>query len=181
VSSLRTIHRGRVWKFGDSVDTNQLAGGGLTRSTPTETLRVNCLRGLRPEFTDQVQPGDIVVAGLNFGCGSSRQTAVEALQLCGVAVVLADSVARIFRRNSIALALPTFGVPGITGLVADRGDLIVDYGAGQVQNPATGAGLPMPKMPPSVEEIYESGGLVAVIGNKLAAMGIHPADRTEAR
>lgn len=180
MSSLRTVHRGRVWKFGDSVDTNQLAGGGLTRSTVSETLRVNCLRGLRPEFTDGVQPGDIVVAGLNFGCGSSRQTAVEALQLCGVAAVLADSVARIFRRNSIALALPTFGVPGVSGLVADGDDLVVDYPAGLVRNPATGAELPMPAMPPSVEEIYDSGGLVAVIGNKLAAMGIYP-DGADAR
>lgn len=180
MSSLRTVHRGRVWKFGDSVDTNQLAGGGLTRSTVSEALRVNCLRGLRPEFTDQVQPGDIVVAGLNFGCGSSRQTAVEALQLCGVAAVLADSVARIFRRNSIALALPTFGVPGVSELVADGDDLVVDYPAGLVRNPATGAELPMPAMPPSVEEIYDSGGLVAVIGNKLAAMGIYP-DQADAR
>jgi 3-isopropylmalate dehydratase small subunit len=181
VSSLRTAYRGRVWKFGDSVDTNQLAGGGLTGATANETLRVNCLRGLRPEFADRVQPGDIVVAGLNFGCGSSRQTAVEALQLCGVAVVLADTVARIFRRNSIALALPTFGVPGISGLVADGDELVVNYPAGLVRNPATGAELPMPKMPLGVEEIYDSGGLEAVIGKKLAALGIHPASRAGAR
>jgi 3-isopropylmalate/(R)-2-methylmalate dehydratase small subunit len=171
MSSVDEPIAGRVWKFGDSVDTNQLAGGGLTGATKDETLRINCLRGLRPDFTDGVQPGDILVAGANFGCGSSRQSAVEALRLCGIAAVAAESVARIHRRNSIALALPTFAVPGIAAL-ADDGDTIeIDHGAGRVRNQRTGAELPVPRLPDSVLAIYRAGGIAAVIRTRLAEAG----------
>ncbi len=172
--SLNRVYRGRAWKFGDSVDTNQLAGGGIVGKTPDETLRINCLRGLRPDFTDQVQPGDIVVAGSNFGCGSSRQSAVDALRLCGVAAVLAESIARIHRRNAIALALPHFSVPGITELAGDGDELVVDYLNGKVQNVSVGGELPIAKLPPSVEEIYEVDGLLQVIGQRLRVRGIVP-------
>jgi 3-isopropylmalate/(R)-2-methylmalate dehydratase small subunit len=164
-------HRGHAWVFGDSVDTNQLAGGGLPASSPEEELRINCLRGLRPDFTDGVQAGDILVAGTNFGCGSSRQIAVEALQLCGVSVVLAESVARIHRRNSIARALPTFIVPGIRTTVGDGDELDVDYPRGKVTNLRTGQAIAIERLSPSVEEIYRAGGLVNVIAARLRAAG----------
>jgi 3-isopropylmalate/(R)-2-methylmalate dehydratase small subunit len=171
MSSVDKPITGRVWKFGDSVDTNQLAGGGLTGATKEETLRINCLRGLRPDFTDGVRPGDLLVAGANFGCGSSRQSAVEALQLCGIAAVVAESVARIHRRNSIALALPTFVAPGIAGFV-DDGDIIeIDHGAGLVRNQRTGGELPLPRLPDSVLAIYRAGGIAAVIRTRLAEAG----------
>jgi 3-isopropylmalate/(R)-2-methylmalate dehydratase small subunit len=172
---LDTVVRARAWKFGDSVDTTQLAGFGLAGKTEAETLRINCLRGTRPEFTEQVQPGDILVAGTNFGCGSSRQTAVQALQQCGISVTLAESVARIHRRNSIALALPAFAVPGISELVSD-GDIIeVDYPARVVRNVSTGAGLTLPELPASVVAVYRAGGISQVILEKLAERGIVPA------
>lgn len=174
MSNLTTAHRGRAWKFGDSVDTNQLAGGGLVAETMNETLRINCLRGLRPDFTEHVAEGDILVAGKNFGCGSSRQTAVEALQLCGVSVTLVESVARIHRRNSIALALPLFVVPGITEVVNDGDEIVVDYPNRVVRDVTTGADLPLATLPPSVEQIYEAGGLLQVIGARLARDGITP-------
>jgi 3-isopropylmalate dehydratase small subunit len=167
---------GRAWVFGDSVDTTQLAGGGVRGGTRAEALRINCLRGLRPEFAKNVVAGDILVAGTNFGNGSSRQTAVEALQLCGIAAVLAESVARIHRRNSIALALPTFVVPGITGVVSDGDRVRIDYPAGKVTNLRTGAEVDLPQLPESVREIYQAGGIVPVIKAKLAARGINPPD-----
>lgn len=173
--SLSETIRGRAWKFGDSVDTNQLAGGGVQVSNdPLENLRVNCLRGARPEFAEQAQQGDILVAGTNFGCGSHRQTAVEALQANGIAAVLAESVARIHMRNSIALALPTFAVPGISTLVADGDILEVDYSAGIVRNTMSGKELPLKKLPAMVEQIYEMGGLTPLIARKLAEEGITP-------
>jgi 3-isopropylmalate/(R)-2-methylmalate dehydratase small subunit len=175
MSSLADIIRGRVWKFGDSVDTNQLAGGGLVAQTHDEGLRINCLRGLRPDFNDEVRPGDLIVAGTNFGCGSSRQSAVEALQLCGIAVVLAESVARIHRRNSIALGLPTFALPGIGALVEEGDEIEVDYPAGVLRNVTGGTELALPRLPASVEEIYQAGGLFRVIAQRLAAQGIVPA------
>jgi 3-isopropylmalate dehydratase small subunit len=175
MSSVDEPISGRAWKFGDSVDTNQLAGGGLTGATREETLRINCLRGLRPEFTEGAAPGDILVAGHNFGCGSSRQSAVEALRLCGIAAVVAESVARIHRRNSIALALPTFVVPGIAGFVADGDAIEIDHGAGVVRNQRTGGELDLPRLPDSVLAIYRAGGLTAVIKARLTEAGIIPA------
>ena len=175
MSDIRTAIRGRVWKFGNSVDTNQLAGGGIVVSSdPLENLKANCLRGLRPEFAQQVKAGDLLVAGTNFGCGSSRQRAVQALQACGIEAVLAESVARIHRRNSIALALPTFVVPGITELAADGDSLEVDYSAGIVRNLNSECQLALARFPATVEQIYELGGLFKVIANKLASQGIVP-------
>lgn len=173
MSSIRAVLRGRAWKLGDSVDTNQLAGGGLVVSSdPDENLKVNCLRALRPEFTKDVKPGDILVAGANFGCGSSRQSAVRALQVCGIQAVLAESVARIHRRNSIALGLPTFVVPEITGFVDDGDVLEVDYPQGAVRNVVSGRELSLARFPESVEQIYELGGILQVIVKKLASQGI---------
>jgi 3-isopropylmalate/(R)-2-methylmalate dehydratase small subunit len=172
MTSLNVVARGRVWKVGDSIDTTQLAGGGLRGSTQTETLRINCLRGVHPEFTEGVKPGDILVAGTNFGCGSSRQTAVEALQICGIAAVLCESVARIHGRNSIAKGLPTYVVSGISAAVDEGDEVEVDYPTGVVRVLTKGATLPIPRFPGSVENIYESGGLVPMLGKRLADEGI---------
>ena len=175
MSSIRQTMRGRAWKFGDSVDTNQLAVGGSQLSgDANENMKANCLRGLRPEFHEQVRTGDILIAGSNFGCGSSRQTAVQALQACGITAVLAESVARIYRRNSIALALPTFAVPGITLLIEDGDQIEVDYPAGVVRNLSSGRELPLPRLPESVEDIYEQGGILQVIAARFASRGILP-------
>ena len=175
MSDLKAIMRGRAWKFGDSVDTNQLAGGGVRVSDDAnENLRANCLRGLRPEFPEEAKQGDILVAGTNFGCGSHRQTAVEAIQLNGIAAVLAESVARIHMRNSIACALPTFVVPGISQAVEDGDEIEIDYKNGIVSNLTTGAKTSFSRLPAAVEEIYEVGGLYQVIARKLADEGILP-------
>jgi 3-isopropylmalate/(R)-2-methylmalate dehydratase small subunit len=178
--NLDQVFTGRVWKFGDSVDTNQLAPSGLAGATMQQQMREHCLRGLRPDFNDQVQPGDIVVAGENFGCGSSRQTAVQALQACGVAVVLAESVARIHRRNSIALGLPTFVVPGITQLLEDGDEIAVDYPQREVRNLVRGTSVPLATLPPSVEQVYAAGGIFQVIKDRLAQRGIVPPAPVEA-
>jgi 3-isopropylmalate/(R)-2-methylmalate dehydratase small subunit len=166
--------RGRAWTIGDSVDTNQLAGGGVEGATPEETLRINCLRGMRPEFADSVRPGDILITGLNFGCGSGRQTAIEALRLCGVEAVLAESVARIFRRNAIALAYPVFAVGGISRLARDGDEVEIDYPGATVRNLKTGMTLCLSPLPPSVRDIYDAGGIAEVTRRKLGQLGFIP-------
>jgi 3-isopropylmalate/(R)-2-methylmalate dehydratase small subunit len=173
-AALDVPHRGRAWKFGDSVDTNQLAGGGLVATPSDDVLRGGCLRSLRPDFADGVLPGDYLVAGRNFGCGSSRQTAVEALQLCGVSAVLAESVARIHRRNSIARALPTLIAPGITAAIDDGDELELDYPRRLVSDLTKGTAIAVEALSPSVEAIYRAGGLTAVITARLTAAGFPP-------
>jgi 3-isopropylmalate dehydratase small subunit len=174
MTDLNTVLTGRVWKIGDSVDTNQLAGGGVEGPTRDITLRINCLRGIRPDFPDNVKPGDLLVAGENFGCGSARQSAVEALQLSGIVGVLAESVARIHRRNSIALALPTYAVSGISAFVEDGDEIQVDYRARVVRNLTRGGEIALPSLPESVADIYRTGGILEMIKEKLAAEGITP-------
>jgi 3-isopropylmalate/(R)-2-methylmalate dehydratase small subunit len=171
MSSLEQVFRGRVWKFGDSVDTSSMAPGSLAGPTMRRVMRDYCLRGIRPDFNAEVQPGDLIVAGLNFGCGSSRQSAVEALQECGVAVVLAESVARIHRRNSIALGLPTFAVPGITALVGEGDEIQIDYPGRRVLDSSGRPLAALPAFPASVERVYEAGGLSNVIRHRLVERG----------
>ena len=146
---------GRVWKFGDSIETDAI--NPYYRYPTMDELKLHTMEAYRPEFPREVKEGDILVAGRNFGCGSSRPGLV--LREVGIAVILAESVARLFLRNSIARAIPIFMAPGITGIVADGEKLEVDYQAGIVRNPATDATVELRKFPPLIEQIFASGGL----------------------
>jgi 3-isopropylmalate/(R)-2-methylmalate dehydratase small subunit len=171
-SKLDTIMRGRVWKFGDSIDTNQLSG--VPNAKTLDDIAVRCLVGLRPEFPSQVKPGDILVAGRNFGAGSSRQTAVEVLMHLGIQAVVAESVARIYYRTSLALGFPVIVAPGIGQFVEDQQELEIDYETGVIKNLSTGAEVTFKKYAPSVERVFEVGGLANLIKQRLAEQGITP-------
>jgi 3-isopropylmalate dehydratase small subunit len=152
---LDRVLRGRVWKFGDSIETDAINPYYLY---PTmEALKQHTMEAYRPEFPKEVKPGDILVAGRNFGCGSSRPGLV--LREVGIVAIVAESVARLFLRNSIARAIPIFMAPGITAIVQDGETLEVDYPGGVVRNPATHAAVALRKFPPLIEEIFAAGGL----------------------
>ncbi len=169
-SKLEGIIRGKVWKFGDSIDTNQLAG--VADAQTMEDYKAGCLAGLRPEFPAQAKPGDIIVAGTNFGAGSSRQGAVEILIYMGIQAVVAESVARIYFRTSMALAFPLFIAPGIQRIAEDGAALEIDYARGTVTNPRTGASVALKRYPPSVERIFQAGGIAPLIAQRLKEDGI---------
>lgn len=147
--------RGRVWKFGDSIETDAI--NPYYRYPTMDELKQHTMEAYRPEFPKEVRPGDILVAGRNFGCGSSRPGLV--LREVGVAAIVAESVARLFLRNSIARAIPIFMAPGITGVVHDGETLEVDYPAGVVRNPVSGASIELRRFPPLIEQIFAAGGL----------------------
>lgn len=149
------VIRGSVWKFGDSIETDAI--NPYYRYPTMEELKQHTMEVYRPEFPKEVRPGDILVAGRNFGCGSSRPGLV--LREVGIAAIVAESVARLFLRNSISRAIPIFVAPGVTNIVEDRGMLEVDYPAGIVRNPGNGASAPLRKYPPAIEQIFECGGL----------------------
>ena len=152
---INRVLRGRAWKFGDSIETDAINPYYLY---PTmEELKLHTMEAYRPEFAKEVRPGDILVAGRNFGCGSSRPGLV--LREVGIVAIIAESVSRLFLRNSVARAIPIFMAPGITHIVQDGEELVVDYPAGRVTNAATGAAVEMRKFPPLIEQIYRVGGL----------------------
>jgi len=152
---LNRVIKGRVWKFGDSIETDAI--NPYYRYPTMEELKQHTLEVYRPEFPEQVKPGDILVAGRNFGCGSSRPGLV--LREVGIAAIIAESVSRLFLRNSISRGIPIFVAPGVTGIVQDGETLEVDYSKGVVLNSKSGASVTLRKYPPSIEQIFECGGL----------------------
>ncbi len=155
----KKVMRGRVWKFGDSMDTDVISPSGERG----EKLRETTMTAVRPEFSKDVKPGDIVVAGRNFGCGSHRETANTILRDVGVQAVVAESIARIFFRVSISLAYPTFVAEGITKIVDDGDQLEINYQKGVARNVDTGVTVSITKYPPSVEQIFNAGGLLQLL------------------
>ena len=152
---LDRVLRGRVWKFGDSIETDAI--NPYYRYPTMEELKKHTMEAYRPEFPREVQPGDILVAGRNFGCGSSRPGLV--LREVGIVAIIAESVARLFLRNSIARAIPIFMAPGITTIVADGEMLEVDYRNARVRNCTSGAEVSLRTFPPLIERIFAAGGL----------------------
>ena len=162
---LNKLIRGRAWKFGDSIDTDSINPYYLY---PTmEELKKHTLESFRPEFPKEAKPGDIVVAGRNFGCGSSRPGLV--LRELGMAAIVVESASRLFLRNNIARAIPLFLAPGITSIIEDADIIEVDYPKGVVRNTRTGASVPLRKFPPLVERIFKAGGLPAVARERYLA------------
>src|SRR5919202_5534559 len=138
---LDRVIRGRVWLFGDSIETDAI--NPYYRYPTMAELKLHTMEAYRPEFPKEVKPGDILVAGRNFGCGSSRPGLV--LREVGIVAIIAESVARLFLRNSIARAIPIFMAPGVTSIVNDRETLEIDYPKGVVRNPATGKSVEVRK------------------------------------
>ena len=155
-SVLNKTIKGRLWLFGDSVDTDGI--NPYYRYPDPDEMYKHTLETFRPEFPKQVKKGEIVVAGKNYGCGSSRPgTAVFQI---GVAAVVAESLAPLMLRNSIGFAEPVFVAPGITKIVEDHQTIEIDYPNGVVRNADTGNAVALRKFPPVVERIYEAGGIL---------------------
>lgn len=157
---------GRAWKFGDNVDTDVMAPWN-TLSLPWEERRKAILQ-IRPEFVEQVQPGEVIVAGRNWGCGSSREHAPENLKLLGVGGVVAESFGRIYFRNCVAIAFPNLACPGIHAACEDGDDIEIDIRSGVVRNLTRGQTLQGTPYTADMLEIVEAGGLLEVLRRRFA-------------
>ncbi len=154
-----TIIAAKAHVFGKNIDTDQILPGRFLELTKPEEIAQHCLEGADPQFAKSMEKGDIVVAGTNFGCGSSREHAAIALLNAGVSVVLAESFARIFYRNAINLALPLMVCPNI-GSMVHRGDrLRVDLASGLIENLSTGENLQGQRISEYAMNILQSGGI----------------------
>lgn len=158
--------KGRTWRFGDDVDTDQMAPWN-TLTSQWEERRAAMMAG-RPGWVDQVQAGDVLVVGRNWGCGSSREQAPENFQMLGIAAVLGESFGRTYFRNAIALAFPHLVCPGVTRAV-EEGDVVdIDVLAAEVRVPARGIVLTAQPYAPVMREIVLAGGLEEVLKARMA-------------
>lgn len=159
------IIEGSAWVFGDKIDTDVLAPGYAMKKSP-EGLAQHCLEAIDPYFAKSVKPGDIVVAGANFGLGSSREQAAISLATLGVGAVLAKSFARIFYRNAINIGLPVVSID-LTDEVAPGDVLKLDLATGILTQLKNGKQRELQPMPAHIISILEAGGLMAQLKQKL--------------
>ncbi len=159
------IVEGSAWVFGDGIDTDVLAPGYAMKKSP-EGLAQHCLEAINPDFAKLVKPGDIVVAGANFGLGSSREQAAMALATLGVGAVLAKSFARIFYRNAINIGLPVVAID-LTGEVAAGELLRLDLEQGVLAQQKDGFEHKLQPMPSHIIDILSAGGLMAQLKQKM--------------
>ncbi len=152
----------RVWRLGDNVNTDQIIPGRYNVTTDRAHLAKYCLCEHCPDFAPNVAPGDVVVAGRNFGCGSSREHAAVALKATGIAAVVAASFARIFYRNAINIGLPVLIAPAAVAL-ADGDQIEIDTAAGTIRDLAHDRVFQADPLPEFVQRIVEAGGIVPLV------------------
>ncbi len=164
---MQTLIRGRVWKFGDNVDTDVMAPWN-TLALPWDERRKAVLH-IRPEFVQGVQPGDLIVAGRNWGCGSSREQAPENLKLLGLGGVIAESFGRIYFRNCVAIAFPNLACPGLHAACEEGDELEVDIRTGRISNLTRGFERRAHPYTEDMLKIIEQGGLLEVLRLRVAS------------
>ncbi|SJZ36292.1 3-isopropylmalate dehydratase small subunit [Selenihalanaerobacter shriftii] len=148
---------GRVFKFGDNIDTDQIYPGRYLALTDHQEIAEHAMEGADPNFVQEVEDGDIIVGGSNFGCGSSREHAVICIKNTGVAAVIAKSFARIFYRNAINMGLPVIEVSELE--VEEGNKVTVDLGAGKITK-EDGTEYKFKSLPDNILEIIEAGGVI---------------------
>ena len=150
--------KGKVWKFGNDIDTDIILPGRYLIYTDEEELSKHCMEGLVSDFKSQVNPGDFILGGTNFGCGSSREHAPIAIKGCGIRAVIAESFARIFYRNSTNVGLTLIEAPGISQYVKEGDKIQIDMDTGVII--AGENRIEFKKLPPFMMGILEEGGLI---------------------
>lgn len=153
----------RIWRFGDNINTDQIIPGRYNVTTDRARLAQHCLCEHRPEFAAEVAPGDVLVAGRNFGCGSSREHAAVALQATGIACIVAVSYARIFYRNAINIGLPIFVAPDAAAALRDGASVEVDIATGELRDLTTHQNYQAESLPEFVQRIVAAGGIIELV------------------
>jgi 3-isopropylmalate/(R)-2-methylmalate dehydratase small subunit len=158
--------RGKVWKFGDDVNTDDIIPAVHLVSTEEKELAKNCFINMKPEFSKQASAGDVIAAGENFGCGSSREHAPRAVKGLGISCVIAKSFARIFYRNSINIGLPLVECPGFAEDAEEGDEAEINLERGYIRNRTSGREYSFPPYPEFLSEIIKSGGLMKHAGRE---------------
>lgn len=154
---------GRIWKLSDNINTDIIIPGRYNVTTDRAQLAKHCLCEVLPEFASQVQPGDVLMGGQNFGCGSSREHAPASILGCGVRVVIARSFARIFYRNAVNIGLPVLVCEEAVLASSDGEQIEVDLERGKIHNLSTGQTFQAEPLDPFVARIVQAGGILEYI------------------
>ena len=152
--------KGKVFKYPDNVDTDVIIPARYLNSPSAEELAQHCMEDIDKDFVKNMKRGDIMVAGWNFGCGSSREHAPMAIQTCGISCVIAASFARIFYRNSINIGLPILECPEAAQKIAAGDTVSVDLDTGVIRDDTTGEQFQATAFPPFIKNIINQGGLL---------------------
>lgn len=152
--------QGKVFKYGNDVDTDVIIPARYLNTTSESELASHCMEDIDGEFIKKVQPGDIIVAGDNFGCGSSREHAPIAIKASGIKLIIAASFARIFYRNSINIGLPIWECPEAAAEIAAGDEVRADLDEGTITDVTTGKTFKARPFPPFIQNIIEAGGLI---------------------
>lgn len=158
---------GRVFKYGDNVDTDVIIPARYLTSADPEHLKEHCMEDIDKSFKDRVNAGDIMVAGRNFGCGSSREHAPVAIKASGISLVIANDFARIFYRNSINVGLPILECPEAALKINDGDEIEADFDTGIITDKTTGESFASKPFPEFIKNIMANGGLVGYTESEL--------------
>ena len=161
-------YKGKAHKVGEHIDTDAIIHARFLVTTDSKKLGENCMSGLEPDWVKRVAPGDIMVAGRNFGCGSSREHAPIAILGAGMQVVIGHSFARIFYRNSFNMGLLLMEVGDDVDKINDGDELEIDAATGVIRDLTNGAQITCPPLPKSMAVILDKGGLVGYVKERLA-------------
>jgi 3-isopropylmalate/(R)-2-methylmalate dehydratase small subunit len=167
---MKTNFKGRAFVFGNNLDTDQIYPGQYLELANTEDIKQHAMEGADPVFITTFQPGDIIVGGTNFGCGSSREHAAIALKAVGASAILAESFARIFYRNCINLGVPLLVSPGILNQVSQQDILEIDVETGKAQNLTAEQGFKFQPLSDYVLDILRRGGIKPLVKHQLQEM-----------
>ena len=151
---------GKVFKYGDNVDTDVIIPARYLNSSDPKELAQHCMEDIDTEFVKKVQKGDIIVADKNFGCGSSREHAPLAIKAAGVSCVIAETFARIFYRNAINIGLPILECPAAAKAIGNGDSVSCDPATGTIKNESTGETFSAQPFPPFIQNIIDAGGLL---------------------
>ncbi len=163
--------KGKAWKFGRDVDTDQIIPARYLNTSDPKELAKHCMEDADPMFVSKMQPGDLIVAEKNFGCGSSREHAPIAIKTAGVSAVIANSFARIFYRNAFNMGLPIFESEEAVAGISEGDEVEVEMESGVVRNITTGKQYASAPVPPFMQELIAAGGLIAYVKKKMALSG----------
>lgn len=161
------LFRGRAWKLGDNIDTDVIIAGRYQTLTDLDKMASHVLEAVLPDFAKKVSRGDVLVAGRNFGCGSSRESAPLCLKRLGIGAVIAESFARIYFRNAVNIGLPSIECKGISSRVEESNELEVDLKTGLIRNITRNETYEGTRLPDFLLEIIEAGGALEALAKRL--------------